>query len=211
MVEAFAWFSMLVLIGLETKQYVKEFRWYVRFGVLYVLVADAVLLDLVLPLKNSINRTALYLFISSRCSQALFGILLLIYIPELDPYPGYHIVNNEPLDNVEYDALRGGEHICPERHASIFSRIYFGWITPLMQLGYRKPITEKDVWQLDKWDQTETLIKRFQRCWTEESRRPKPWLLRALNNSLGGRFWLAGIFKVTRVSLGWLIRTQKSS
>jgi len=30
-----------------------------------------------------------------------------------------------------------------------------------MQLGYRKPITEKDVWQLDKWDQTETLIKRY--------------------------------------------------
>ena len=55
-VEASAWFSMLVLIGLETKQYVKEFRWYVRFGVVYVLVADAVLLDLVLPLKNSVNR-----------------------------------------------------------------------------------------------------------------------------------------------------------
>jgi hypothetical protein len=69
MVEAFAWFAMLVLIGLETKQYVKEFRWYVRFGVVYVLVADAVLLDLVLPLKNSINRTALYLCISSRCCQ----------------------------------------------------------------------------------------------------------------------------------------------
>ncbi|CAN7049540.1 hypothetical protein IGI04_026558 [Brassica rapa subsp. trilocularis] len=195
-VEASAWFSMLVLIGLETKQYVKEFRWYVRFGVVYVLVADAVLLDLVLPLKNSVNRTALHLFISSRCSQALFGILLLVYIPELDPYPGYHILNNEPLDNVEYEALRGGENICPERHASIFSRIYFGWITPLMQLGYRKPITEKDVWQLDKWDQTETLFTRFQRCWTEESQRRKPWLLRALNSSLGGRFWLGGIFKI---------------
>uniref|UniRef100_A0A1J3HY96 ABC-type xenobiotic transporter n=1 Tax=Noccaea caerulescens TaxID=107243 RepID=A0A1J3HY96_NOCCA len=195
-VEAFAWFSMLVLIGLETKQYVKEFRWYLRFGVVYVLVADAVLLDLLLPLKNSVNRTALYLFISSRCSQTLFGILLLVYIPELDPYPGYHILNNEPLDNVEYDALPGGENICPERHASIFSRIYFGWITPLMQLGYRKPITEKDVWKLDKWDQTETLIKRFQSCWTAESRRRKPWLLRALNNSLGGRFWLGGIFKI---------------
>ncbi|XP_010499572.1 PREDICTED: ABC transporter C family member 12-like [Camelina sativa] len=196
MVEAFAWLSMLVLVGLETKQYVKEFRWYLRFGVVYVLVADAVLLDLVLPLKNSINRTALYLCISSRCSQALFGTLLFIYIPDLDPYPGYHILNDEPLDNVEYDALREGDHICPERHASIFSRIYFGWITPLMQLGYRKPITEKDVWQLDKWDQTETLITRFQRCWTEESRRLKPWLLRALNSSLGGRFWLAGIFKI---------------
>nr|AAF19743.1 Similar to gb/AF008124 Arabidopsis thaliana glutathione S-conjugate transporting ATPase (AtMRP1) and contains two PF/00664 ABC transporter transmembrane regions and two PF/00005 ABC transporter structures [Arabidopsis thaliana] len=196
MVEAFAWFAMLVLIGLETKQYVKEFRWYVRFGVVYVLVADAVLLDLVLPLKNSINRTALYLCISSRCCQALFGILLLVYIPELDLYPDYHILNNESLDNVEYDALPGGVNICPERYASIFSGIYFSWMTPLMQLGYRKPITERDVWQLDQWDQTETLIKRFQRCWTEESRRPKPWLLRALNNSLGRRFWLGGIFKV---------------
>jgi hypothetical protein len=121
MVEAFAWFAMLVLIGLETKQYVKEFRWYVRFGVVYVLVADAVLLDLVLPLKNSINRTALYLCISSRCCQALFGILLLVYIPELDLYPDYHILNNESLDNVEYDALPGGVNICPERYASIFS------------------------------------------------------------------------------------------
>ncbi|CAH2034504.1 unnamed protein product [Thlaspi arvense] len=195
-VEAFAWFSMLVLVGLETKKYAKEFRWYVRFGVVYALVADAVLLDLVLPLNNSTNRIALYLCVSSRCSQALFGVLLLVYIPELDPYPGYHILNNEPLDNFEYDALRGGENICPERHAGFFTGIFFDWITPLMQLGYRHPLTEKDVWQLDKWDQTETLIKRFQRSWTEESHRHKPWLLRALNNSLGGRFWFGGIFKV---------------
>uniref|UniRef100_A0A1J3J339 ABC-type xenobiotic transporter n=7 Tax=Noccaea caerulescens TaxID=107243 RepID=A0A1J3J339_NOCCA len=123
-------------------------------------------------------------------------MLLLVYIPKLDPYPGYQILNNEPLDNVEYDALPGGENICPERHASFFTGIYFDWITPLMKLGYRKPLTEKDVWQLDKWDQTETLIKRFQSCWTAESRRRKPWLLRALNNSLGGRFWLGGIFKI---------------
>lgn len=31
------------------------------------------------------------------------------------------------------------------------------------------------------------LICRFQRCWLEESRRPKPRLLRALNHCLGGR------------------------
>ncbi|WZZ71707.1 hypothetical protein YC2023_083077 [Brassica napus] len=66
-----------------------------------------------------------------------------------------------------------------------------------MQLGYRKPITEKDVWQLDKWDQTETLFTRFQRCWTEESQRRKPWLLRALNSSLGGRYRLMIFLKTT--------------
>ncbi|XP_010522096.1 PREDICTED: ABC transporter C family member 12-like isoform X2 [Tarenaya hassleriana] len=169
-VEAFAWFSMLALIGLETKRYVKEFRWYVR--------------------------TALYFCISSVCCQALFGILLLIYIPNLDPYPDYHFLNDEPVDGVEYEALKEGEQVCPERNAGIFSRIYFGWITPLMQQGYKKPITEKDVWQLDTWDRTENLIERFQRCWSEESQKPKPWLLRALNNCLGRRFWLGGLFKI---------------
>ncbi|XP_020536049.1 ABC transporter C family member 2 isoform X2 [Jatropha curcas] len=69
-------------------------------------------------------------------------------------------------------------------------------MTPLMQQGYERPITEKDVWKLDTWDQTETLIKKFRKCWIEESQRPKPRLLRALNNSFGRRFWLGGLFKI---------------
>ncbi|KAK0579134.1 hypothetical protein LWI29_021556 [Acer saccharum] len=53
--------------------------------------------------------------------EVLFGILLFAYIPTLDPYPGYILMQAESLDNVEYEALPGGEHICPERHSSIFS------------------------------------------------------------------------------------------
>ncbi|GMP24479.1 hypothetical protein CsSME_00001732 [Camellia sinensis var. sinensis] len=98
------------------------------------------------------------------------------------------------LSTPKYEALLGGEHVCPERDASIFSRICFGWMTPLMLQGYKRPITENDVWKLDTWDETETLIKKFHICWAEESQRPKPWLLRALNNSLGGRFWFGGLF-----------------
>lgn len=86
-----------------------------------------------------------------------------------------------------------------------------------MKLGYKRPLTDKDIWKLDTWDQTETLNKKyvlthfkqqqyhrinhssdicqiiclvnfsFQRCWAEESQRSKPWLLRALNRCLGGR------------------------
>ncbi|KAL6197137.1 hypothetical protein ACLB2K_032749 [Fragaria x ananassa] len=195
-IEALAWCSMLILIGLETKIYIREFRWYVRFGVLYVLVGDAVVLNLILGVTDSYSRSALYLYISTVCCQVLFGILLLIYVPNLDPYPGYIVLQSESLDNAEYEALQGEDQICPEQHVNIFSRIYFGWMTPLMQLGYRKPITETDVWKLDTWDQTETLIKRFQECWVEESKRSKPWLLRALNCSLGRRFWLGGFFKI---------------
>lgn len=51
-------------------------------------------------------------------------------------------------------------HSCDPLHYP-FSGIYFSWMTPLMQKGYKRPITEKDVWELDTWDRTDTLIKKF--------------------------------------------------
>ncbi|KAJ8762659.1 hypothetical protein K2173_010680 [Erythroxylum novogranatense] len=194
--EALVWCSMLVMLGLETKVYIREFRWYVRFGVLYVLVGEAAMLNLILSVNDCYTRFAIYLYTSTIICQVLFAILLLAYIPNLDPFPVYTMIQCDVAENGEYEALPGEEQICPERHASLFSRICFGWMTPLMQQGYKKPITEKDVWKLDTWDQTEMLIKNFQVCWSEESQRPKPCLLRALNNSFGGRFWLGGLFKI---------------
>ncbi|XP_073264847.1 ABC transporter C family member 12-like isoform X5 [Populus alba] len=195
-VEALAWCSTLTMIGLETKIYIRQFRWYVRFGVIYVLVGEAAMLNLILSVSDYYSRFTLYMYISTVFCQVLLGILLLVYIPNLDPYPDYVMMESESLDNCEYEALPGREQICPERHANLFSRIFFGWLTPLMKQGHKRPITEKDVWKLDTWDQTETLIKTFQTCWVEESKRPKPRLLRALNSSLGGRFWLGGFFKI---------------
>uniref|UniRef100_A0A453CZC9 Uncharacterized protein n=3 Tax=Aegilops tauschii TaxID=37682 RepID=A0A453CZC9_AEGTS len=120
--------------------------------------------------------------------QCVFGILMVVYLPSLDPYPGYTPIRSELLDdNTDYEPLPGGEQICPERHANIFSRIFFSWMTPLMQQGYKRPITDSDIWKLDDWDETETLYNRFQECWNKELQKPKPWLLRALHSSLGGR------------------------
>ncbi|KAF6167459.1 hypothetical protein GIB67_031660 [Kingdonia uniflora] len=198
LIEAFSWFSMLAMIVVETKIYIREFRWYVRFGVLYVLVGEAVMFNLILSMKDYYdkNRYVLYLYISEVSCKVLFGFLLLIHIPNLEPYMGYTPIRDECLDNTEYEALAGGEQICPERRASIFSKIYFGWMTPLMRQGYKRPITERDIWKLDSWDRTETLNNKFQRCWLEETQKPRPWLLRALNRSVGGRFWLGGVFKI---------------
>lgn len=53
--------------------------------------------------------------------QILFGILLLVYVPDLDPFSGYTPMRTESIDNMEYEELPGGEQICPERHANIFS------------------------------------------------------------------------------------------
>ncbi|XP_039049118.1 ABC transporter C family member 2-like [Hibiscus syriacus] len=195
-VEALTWCSIFVMIVVETKVYIREFRWFVRFGVIYTLIGEAVMLNLILSVREFYNSSILYLHSSEVLSQVLFGILLLVYIPDLDPYPGYTPMRTELVDDAGYEELPGGEKICPERHVNIFSKILFSWMSPLMEQGYKRPITEKDVWKLDTWDRTETLNNKFQKCWAEESRRPKPWLLRALNNSLGGRFWWGGFWKI---------------
>ncbi|KAJ8538757.1 hypothetical protein K7X08_030053 [Anisodus acutangulus] len=195
-IEVLAWFSMLVVTVLESKVYIREARWSVRFGVIYSLVGDVVMLNLILTVREYYNESILYLYISEVAVQVLFGLLLLFYIPDMDPYPGYSPLRSESFDNTAYEELPEAEQICPERHGSIFSKIIFSWMNPLMELGYKRPLTDKDVWKLDTWDQTETLNNSFQKSWAEESQRPKPWLLRALNRSLGGRFWWGGFWKI---------------
>ena len=56
MIEALAWFSMLVMISAETKIYILELRWYVRFGVIYLVVGDVVMLKHMLSMKNFYSR-----------------------------------------------------------------------------------------------------------------------------------------------------------
>ncbi|XP_019419725.1 PREDICTED: ABC transporter C family member 2-like [Lupinus angustifolius] len=195
-IEALAWCSMLILIGIETKVYIHKFRWFVRFAAIYSIIGSAVLFNLIISVKEFYSRSVLYLYISEVVCQALFAILLLVYIPTLDPYPGYTPIRSELVTDDTYDELPGGETICPERRANILSKILFSWMNPIMRQGYEKPLTEKDVWKLDPWDRTETLNNNFQRCWDEESKKSKPWLLRALNASLGVRFWCGGLFKI---------------
>ncbi|KAK4493263.1 hypothetical protein RD792_017860 [Penstemon davidsonii] len=216
-IEVITWCSVILMLLVETKMYVKEFRWYIRFGILYVLVGDAVIFNLILPLKDFYVRSpcsitiatlkkfelSLYYeptkinlhFLINAPMQVLLGVLLFVYVPDLNSYPGYIPLLDDSTDENNEKPLE--EHVCPERYANIFSskcrhdRIYFGWVTPLMQQGYKKPITEKDVWKLDSWDQSETLsrnVNRFQSSWEEEAKRSKPWILRALNRSLGGRY-----------------------
>ncbi|CAK9321250.1 unnamed protein product [Citrullus colocynthis] len=194
-IQALAWCSMLVMLLVETKVYVFEFRWIIRFGVVYILVADAVMLNLILSVKDFYERYVLYWYISEVFVQALFGVLLVAYVPNLDPYPGHTPLNSESVD-VEYEELPEGEHICPERRANLFSKTTFAWMNSILKLGYERPLTEKDVWKLDLWDRTETLYDNFQKAWAKESQKSKPWLLRGLNNSIGGRFWLGGIWKI---------------
>ncbi|XP_074269631.1 ABC transporter C family member 12-like isoform X2 [Silene latifolia] len=194
--EALSWSLLLVTLLLETKVYIHEFQWYIRFGVIYDLVGYAVMLNLMYPMKDFYSRNIWYLCFGIVFCKVVFGILLVFHVPRSDLYPSCTLVNAEDSDDFAYEELLAGEHICPERYVSLISRVYYGWMTPLLEKGYRKPLSEKDVWKLDTWDKSETLINRFNKNWAEESQKSNPWLLRALNRSFGKLFWLGGLFKI---------------
>ncbi|CAI5495011.1 unnamed protein product [Closterium sp. Naga37s-1] len=104
-----------------------------------------------------------------------------------------------PLAAGETVEEEGGDNqgqVCPEDHTSFINRLTFGWMTPLMATGYRRPLEDSDVWRLNDGDRTATVYGRFECAWREEKGRPKPWLLRALHSCFGRRFWWGGFFKI---------------
>ena len=43
-----------------------------------------------------------------------------MYVPDLDPYPGYDPMRTEFVDDADREEHHGGEQIYPERHVNIF-------------------------------------------------------------------------------------------
>ncbi|CAF0741409.1 unnamed protein product [Adineta ricciae] len=50
-----------------------------------------------------------------------------------------------------------------ESYVSLPSKLFFEWVTPLILQGYRKPLTEKDCWQLPASEQTVTVVRQVQK------------------------------------------------
>ncbi|KEY64333.1 hypothetical protein S7711_09599 [Stachybotrys chartarum IBT 7711] len=96
-----------------------------------------------------------------------------------------------------YDAIQD-EDECPVEHASVFSRLTFSWMTPLMQRGYRVFLTEEDLWGLAKMDKTGNTGAALENAWTHQlKRRPnKPSLWLALFTAYGGPYTLAAAYKI---------------
>ncbi|GMP24481.1 hypothetical protein CsSME_00001732 [Camellia sinensis var. sinensis] len=45
--------------------------------------------------------SVLHMYLITLFIQVLFGVFLFVYIPQLDPYPGYVPIRNDPLIDTE--------------------------------------------------------------------------------------------------------------
>ncbi|PLW19172.1 hypothetical protein PCASD_20541 [Puccinia coronata f. sp. avenae] len=85
----------------------------------------------------------------------------------------------------------------PLIYANMFSRLAFGWMTPMMRLGKSQYLTEDDLWILPRTDQTDALTNQLQQTWSRQlSRAPSsPSLIRAIAQAYGGPYLLAALLK----------------
>jgi len=90
----------------------------------------------------------------------------------------------------------GAANVCPERQSSMYARLMFSWMNPLMKEGHDRPLEDKDVWSLDEPDQSLMIEKKFKKHWDAEALEAKPSLFRALRKTFFWQVLVAGFFKI---------------
>ncbi|GJN87677.1 hypothetical protein Rhopal_000632-T1 [Rhodotorula paludigena] len=63
------------------------------------------------------------------------------------------------------DDLAFEQKECPRLRANVFQRLTFSWMTPMMKTGYRKFLTEEDLWALPPDDTAWALGQRLEKAW----------------------------------------------
>jgi ATP-binding cassette subfamily C (CFTR/MRP) protein 1 len=88
----------------------------------------------------------------------------------------------------------------PEESAGFFSKIVYWWMNPLFITGYRRPLDQKDIWNLPSRFQSEKLANDFEEHWKKELKRSEqlkkdPSLLRAIWNMIFWSYSYVGLLK----------------
>ncbi|RHZ23852.1 hypothetical protein DYB37_005666 [Aphanomyces astaci] len=89
----------------------------------------------------------------------------------------------------------------PAELGGCMSNVFFSWLTPLLDLGNKRPLEFDDLYQLNVDDRATQISLTFKKNWEHELTKPKPRLWWALARSFGGQFVAAGFLKLLHDSL----------
>ena len=60
-----------------------------------------------------------------------------------------------------------------KKEAGIFSILMFGWIRPLVQLAYARPLSPENLYAIPSTSNSEALLTRFEAAWEEQLAKPE--------------------------------------
>ena len=107
-----------------------------------------------------------------------------------------------PKKQSAYDAL-GDEDECPIEYADVFSILTFSWMTPMMKYGYRKFLTQDDLWNLRLRDTTRVTSSALDKAWAEELEKKNPSLWIAMFRGFGGPYFRGSLIKALSDALSF--------
>jgi len=99
-----------------------------------------------------------------------------------------HMQKSEPSEK-ELDKLN------PELFAGPLSLAYFAWMTPLVYLGYARPLEQDDLEKLHPTDDPTHLNKLFEKAWGDQLKKDHPSLFLALVNAYGRTYFIGAAQK----------------
>ncbi|CDK29967.1 unnamed protein product [Kuraishia capsulata CBS 1993] len=96
----------------------------------------------------------------------------------------------------------------PYEYSSIFGKITFTWMTPLMSLGHRKFLVQSDLPKLPHYLTAKTVFEGFSTQWEREKNsisglKKSPSLALALARAYGGQYFIGACFKLIQDSLAY--------
>lgn len=57
------------------------------------------------------------------------------------------------------------QNLCPENASGFPSRLTFSWFDPLAITGFRRSLTEDDLWALNPQDSSKEVVPKFDKFW----------------------------------------------
>ncbi|KAJ4479332.1 ABC protein [Lentinula aciculospora] len=65
--------------------------------------------------------------------------------------------------------------VIPIMNASLFSRLTYSWVTPLMVLGYQRILQASDLWKMDETMASAYLSEQLDKAWTRRVQQSNEW------------------------------------
>ena len=106
------------------------------------------------------------------------------------------------MDPPDFEPL--GERVHPSLFTSLLGRLYFTWMTPLIQVASERPIDVDDLYPLPHSSSAKALRDAFDVARMANSGKP---LWHTFHSVLLRKFWFAGFLRLCRVI--WYIQIHK--
>ncbi|KAF8530144.1 ABC protein [Hysterangium stoloniferum] len=107
------------------------------------------------------------------------------------------LVSSPPLPApLSFDAV----DVMPLNEASLWSVLTYAWITPIMTLGYQRPLQATDLWKMDSTREVSGLVKLLDDSWARRVHQAEEWNVKVKAGEIQPTWTKKGFWAVKALS-----------